>query len=143
MAASYPAISMPMHTSVDTLGQYGELCANDMVHMDHQEGAVLFPVEQYGMSQAIPTYQFEQYLNNYWRLFHPTFPIVHRHTFAILDASPMLYASMIAIGAHYGNELHDKRVANDLHTRCTELFLQVCVLYDPRITNLTMHRETI
>ncbi|KAF9697703.1 hypothetical protein EKO04_004048 [Ascochyta lentis] len=121
MPASYPAVSMPLHASVDPLGQYGLFCASNVSQLDHEEGTELFPREQYGMSQTARTYQFEQYLNNYWRLFDPTFPIIHRPTFTSLEAPPMLYAAMIAIGAYHSNDVYGKQVAAELHKTCIKL----------------------
>ena len=125
LAASYPTASMPMQTCMDTMEQYGHFGPNDAVQLDHQEGAQLFPREQYGTSQIAHTYQFEQYLNNYWRLFHPTFPIIHRFTFASLEPSSMLFAAMVSIGAQYSNRTCDKRKAMELHSQCVKLLLKV------------------
>jgi hypothetical protein len=127
MPASYPTASMSMH-AVGAVTHYGHFGSNTLVEMDNEEGAILFPDQQYGMSQIARTYPFEQYLNNYWRLFHPTFPVVHRFTFASFEPSPMLYAAMIAIGAQYSNGTTDKRRARLLHDRCVKLLEQVCFM---------------
>jgi hypothetical protein len=91
--------------------------------MDNEESVQLFPGEHYGMSQIARAYPFEQWLNSYWRLFHPTFPIVHRFTVAHLETSPMLYAAMATIGAYYSN---DSDNARELHDRCVKLLVRVC-----------------
>ncbi|KAJ8116425.1 hypothetical protein OPT61_g2158 [Boeremia exigua] len=122
MPVSYPTSDMPMHASIDAMSQYTQYDPR-VVQMDHEEGLQLFQ-EQYGMSQTTRAYPFEQSLNNYWRLLHPTFPIVHRFTFASRDVSPMLYAAMIAIGLHYSDDAAQKREARQLHKRCVALLSQ-------------------
>lgn len=122
---------MSVHATVDPLEHYAQFCPSDLVQLDQEERVELFSGEQYGMSQIAHS-QSEQYLNNYWRLFHPTFPIIHRFTFPGLESSPMLYAAMITIGAYYGNDLYDKRTANDLHVRCVKLLRRVCFFLQSR-----------
>lgn len=115
---------MPMHASVGAIAQYGQYDPNVLVQMDNEESAQLFSGEHYGMSQIARAYPFEQWLNSYWRLFHPAFPIVHRFTLVHLETSPMLYAAIAAIGAHYSNDTHNARA---LHERCVKLLARVRV----------------
>ncbi|UPX20079.1 uncharacterized protein EKO05_0010324 [Ascochyta rabiei] len=118
---SYPPVGMPLPASLGPLGHYEHFCANNVAQIDHDESIELFPEGQYGMSPTAHIYQFEQYLNNYWRLFDPAFPIIHRPTFASLEAPPMLYAAMIAIGAQHSNNVCDRQVAAKLHKTCVKL----------------------
>lgn len=123
---SYPTTSMPMHASFGAVAHYGPYDPHGVVHMDQEEGAQLFPGEHYGMSQIVRAFPFEQNLNNYWRLFHPTFPIVHRFTFSRLELSPLLYAAMIAINLQYSMNVGDRSRAQSIHKLCVKLLDQVC-----------------
>ncbi|KAH6621959.1 hypothetical protein C7974DRAFT_338811 [Boeremia exigua] len=124
MPVSYATSNMPMHASFDTMAQYPQYDPHNVVQMDNEEGLQLFPENHYGMSQIMRAYPIEQWLNNYWRLFHPAFPIVHRFTFASRDLSPMLYAAMIAIDLQYSNDAGQRQRAWELHKCCTRLLLQ-------------------
>ncbi|KAF3035333.1 hypothetical protein E8E12_006065 [Didymella heteroderae] len=118
---SYATTNMPMDAGIGAIAHFGQYESHTLVQMDNEESAQLFPGEHYGMSQFARAYPFEQWLNSYWRLFHPTFPIVHRFTFDRLETSPMLYAAMVAIGAHFSNDIHDAR---ELHERCVKLLVK-------------------
>ncbi|KAJ4991627.1 hypothetical protein SVAN01_03008 [Stagonosporopsis vannaccii] len=118
---TYPASSIP---GMDMMSDYTQYDSRNIVQMDNEEGIQLFPGEHYGMSQIAHAYPFNQWLNNYWRLFHPTFPVVHRFTLSCGEISPMLYASMIAIDLHFSNHAHQRRRAMELHKICTRLLLQ-------------------
>ncbi|KAF1931157.1 uncharacterized protein M421DRAFT_90248 [Didymella exigua CBS 183.55] len=115
---SYSTTDISMYEGIGAVAHYGQYDPSDLVQLDHEEAAQLFPTVHYGMSQTARVYPFEQWLNSYWRLFHPTFPIVHRFTFAGVRASPMLCAAMSAIGAHYSNDSYNAR---ELHDRCVKV----------------------
>ena len=120
---TYPTSSMP---GIDALSEYAHYDPRNAAHMDNEEGIQLFPGEHYGMSQIARAYPFEQWLNNYWRLFHPTFPVVHQFTLACGgELSPMLYAAMIAIDLQFSNEAGERHKAMELHKSCARLLLQV------------------
>ncbi|KAF2634247.1 hypothetical protein P280DRAFT_494410 [Massarina eburnea CBS 473.64] len=120
MTTSYPMTSMPMSAGVDPMG-YGHYGTKTMAQRDQEEQEFLFPEQSYGMGQIAQTYPFEQYLDNFWRHFHPTFPVVHRVTFESVTQSPMLHAAMIAIGGQYSNDALVKRKSRILHDRCMKL----------------------
>jgi hypothetical protein len=126
---SYPTAGMSLQASVEDMAHYGPFDPNTVVQMDLQERVELFPDQHYGMSQVAHTYPFDQYLNNYWRLFHPTFPVVHRFTFASVEPCPMLFAAMIAIGAQYNIDACAKRTAISLHKRCMALLDRVSLIH--------------
>ncbi|KAF2805067.1 uncharacterized protein BDZ99DRAFT_524790 [Mytilinidion resinicola] len=88
---------------------------------DEEEQQFLFPEHLLGMAD---TYQFqiEQYLDNYWRLFHPSFPVIHKPTF--VNESPLLRAAMIAIGAQYTDDSGAKAKSRLLHDKCVKLLNQ-------------------
>jgi hypothetical protein len=118
-ACSYPMTNMSIPTSMDTMTGYGHFGPRTLAQRDEEEGVILFGDEQYGMASTAHTHSFEQYLDYYWRLFHPTFPVVHRPT--SMSPSPMLRAAMMAIGSQYSADPGDKRRGRDLHDRCLKL----------------------
>ncbi|CAN9273171.1 unnamed protein product [Alternaria alternata] len=118
-ACSYPMTTMSIPTSMDTMAGYGHFGPRTIIQRDEEEGVILFGDEQYGMASIAHTHPFEQYLDYYWRLFHPTFPVVHRSTF--VNPSPMLRAAMVAIGSQYSTDSSDKKKGRDLHDRCLKL----------------------
>ncbi|CAA9962644.1 Zn-finger protein [Pyrenophora teres f. maculata] len=117
MNVSYPMTSMSIPTGIDPMVGYGHFGPKTMGQRDEEEEVILFG--EYGMASIAHTYPFEQYLDYYWRLFHPTFPVVHRSTF--MNPSPMLHAAMISIGGHYSNDKGAKRKSRDLHDQCIKL----------------------
>ncbi|KAF1950618.1 hypothetical protein CC80DRAFT_226617 [Byssothecium circinans] len=121
MATSYPMTSMPMQAGVDPMTGYGHFGPKTMAQRDQEEQEFLFPEQCYGMGQIAHTYPYEQYLDNFWRHFHPTFPIIHRVTFESVTQPPMLHAAMIAIGGQYSNDACVKRKSRILHDRCMKL----------------------
>jgi hypothetical protein len=119
-ATSYPLTGLHVPAGVDPMG-YAPFGPKSMAQRDEEEQAFLFPEQSFGMGQLATT-SFEQYLDNYWRLFHPSFPAVHRATFDGINESPMLRAVMIAIGAQYSNDPTAKRKGRVIHDRCLKLF---------------------
>jgi len=89
---------------------------------DEEEQAILFPEQSFGM--GTDTYQYSQYLDNYWRLFHPSFPIIHKPTFDGVNESPMLKAAMLAVGAQYTDDAAAKAKSRSLYDRCLKLLDQ-------------------
>lgn len=125
MATSYPMTSMPMSAGVDPMTGFGHFGPKTVAQRDEEEQAFLFPEQSYpqsyGMGQIAHTYPFEQYLDNYWRHFHPAYPVVHRATYESVNQPPMLNAAMIAIGGQYSNDASVKRKSRILHDRCIKL----------------------
>lgn len=124
-AASYPLTSVPMSAGADPMAGYAPFGPKSMAQRDEEEQAYLFPEQSYGMGQIANTYPFEQYFDNYWRLFHPSLPLVHRATFDGINGSPMLRAAMIAVGAQYSNDPSAKRKSRILHDRCMKILDKV------------------
>lgn len=131
-----------MHASIDAMAHYAHFGLSSVAQADHEERALLFPESQYGMSQDVYIFPIEQCLNNYWRLFHPTFPVVHRFSFIGLEISPLLYAAMIAIGAHYSDEFYLKQEALKLHDRCLLVLEKVSHTRMHKYHQLMKNRET-
>jgi hypothetical protein len=125
MNISYPMGSLGISAPMDATADYGQFGLRTMQQRDADEAGVLFQDEPYGMAQLVHTYPSEQYLNNYWRLFHPAFPIIHRPTFGWIDSSPMLRAAMIAVEGQYSNDTNTKDSARRMHDRCIKLLEKV------------------
>jgi hypothetical protein len=139
---SYSVSDMPMYTMIPPVTHYGAYDPHNVVQMDAEEGVHLFPGDHYGMSQIMCAFPSEQWLNYYWRLFHPTFPVVHRFTFDRLKLSPMLYAAMIAIDLYYSNSIAKRQKARDLHKVCIKLLNQVRSRSWMNELKLTSNRES-
>jgi hypothetical protein len=122
---SYPTSSLGIPSTIDAMVGYGQFEPRTMMQRDEDEAGILFRDQPYGMGQVTNTFSSEQYLNNYWRLFHPTFPIVHRSTFGSLSSSPLLCAAMIAIDGQYSNDTSAKRNSRLLHDRCIKMLEKV------------------
>lgn len=124
MATSYPMMGMPMSAGVDPIAGFGHFGPKSMAQRDEEEQSFLFE-QSYGMGQTAHIYPSEQYLDNFWRHFHPAFPVVHRTSFERVSQSPMLHAAMIAIGGQYSNDASVKRKSRLLHDRCVKLLDKV------------------
>ncbi|KAF1848826.1 uncharacterized protein K460DRAFT_404092 [Cucurbitaria berberidis CBS 394.84] len=124
MSTSYPMTSMPISAGIDPMSIYGHFEQKTLMQRDEEEGVFLFGEQPYGMGPVTHTHLFEHCLDYYWRLFHPTFPVVHRSTFESMSPSPMLHAAMIALGGQYSNDASIKRKSKTLHDRCKKLLEQ-------------------
>jgi hypothetical protein len=122
---SYSISGLGIPSTIDATVGYTQFEPRTMMQRDEDEAGILFRDQPYGMGQVANTYSFEQYLNNYWRLFHPTFPIVHRSTFGGMSTSPMLCAAMIAIDGQFSNNTSTKRNSRLLHDRCIKMLAKV------------------
>jgi hypothetical protein len=124
MTTSYPVPSMQALAGTDAMAVYEHFGAKTMQQRDEEEGIVLFPEQQYGMGH-LAHYPLEQYLDNYWRHFHPTFPVVHRFTFEGMSCSPMLRAAMLAVSGQYSSDGSVQAKSRELHQRCVKLLERV------------------
>jgi hypothetical protein len=125
--SSYPMASLGISASIDATAGYVQFDHKTMMQRDEEEASFLFRDQPYGMGQLAYTYPSEQFLNKYWRLFHPTFPVVHRFSFENMNSSPLLRAAMIAIDGQYSNDTSTKRNSRVLHDRCIKLLEKVCI----------------
>ncbi|KAF2502752.1 hypothetical protein BU16DRAFT_554794 [Lophium mytilinum] len=118
-SGGYPVSGMPAPADMPGFLMYPT--QKTTAQRDGEEQQFLFPEQLLGMAD---TYQFqiEQYLDNYWRLFHPSFPVIHKPTF--VDESPLLRAAMIAIGAQYTDDSGAKAKSRLLHDKCVKLLDQ-------------------
>jgi hypothetical protein len=125
MNTPFPMSSHGVVGTIEAPVHYNQYVPRTMMQRDEDEAGILFRDQPYGMGQPANIFPSEQYLNNYWRLFHPTFPIVHRPTFGSLSVSPLLYAAMIAVDGQYSSDTSTKRNARVLHDRCIKMLSQV------------------
>lgn len=73
-----------------------------------------------------PVYTNEdRYLGAYWLWVHPLYPVVHRPSFSLGDASPLLKAAMLALGAHALGDAVDKTNGRIVHERCMKVLKKV------------------
>lgn len=78
------------------------------------------------LSIAEPAYSNEErYLGAYWLWVHQLYPVVHRPSFNLHDASPLLKAAMLALGAHALGDSLDKTNARIVHERCVKVLKRV------------------
>ena len=124
MTTSYPMPTMQAIANADAMAGYEHFGAKTMQQRDEEEGIILFPEQQYGMGH-LAHYPLEQYLDVYWRHFHPTFPLVHRFTFEGMSRSPMLHAAMLVIGGQYSSDGSVRTKSRELHQRCVKLLERV------------------
>ena len=125
--ASYPLAGVPLSASTDPMSGYLFPGPKSMAQRDEEEQAFLFPeqpLQSFGMGSH--THALELYLDKYWRMFHPSFPLLHRPTFDSVAESPMLRAAMAALGAQLSPEPTAKRYSRALHDRCVKLLDTVC-----------------
>jgi hypothetical protein len=127
--ASYPMVSLGISATMDTTTSYMPFDHKSMMQRDEEEAAFLFRDQPYGMGLPAHTFPSEQFLNNYWRLFHPTFPVVHRFSFENMSSSssPLLRAAMIAIDGQYSSDMSTKKTSRVIHDRCIKLLAKVSV----------------
>jgi hypothetical protein len=76
----------------------------------------------------------QRYLDAYWRLVHPTWPILHRPTFDMSYTSPLLRSAMLTLGACNTGHQIDSGNACILHKRCLK------VIKDRTINNSHSYR---
>ena len=116
-----------------TVGSSRLLTPKDRDFMEHDD--LLIPTTSpRGSSVDLPldetTYTNEErYSGAYWRWIHPFFPVVHRPSFILLNASPLLKAAMLALGAHALGDAADRTNARLIHERCVKVMKKVQTLY--------------
>ena len=111
-----------------------------LAERDEDDQRMLFP-DQYGMGHIPETYPLEQYSDNYWRLFHPAFPILHKPTYGSLTESPMLRAAILAIGAQYSTDACAKRKARILVDRCLKRLEMVRYFFPNACISFANHTQ--
>lgn len=63
----------------------------------------------------------QRYLEAYWRLVHPVWPIIHKPTFDVWYTSPLLRSAMLTLGACLTGDQVDAANACILHKRCLKV----------------------
>ena len=67
----------------------------------------------------------ERYLTAYWSWVHPFFPVIHRPSFSLQHASPLLRAAVLALGAHALGDATNKTNGRIAHERCLKVLKKV------------------
>lgn len=70
---------------------------------------------------GIPFANEQRYLGAYWMWVHPLYSVVHKSTFSLENASPLLRAAMLALGAHMLQNSTDMANARIIHERCMKV----------------------
>ncbi len=81
----------------------------------------------FGLDEASYTND-DRYLGAFWRWIHPFYPVVHRPSFILPSASPLLKAAMLALGAQALPDTSDRRNARIIHERCLKVVKKVKAL---------------
>lgn len=81
-------------------------------------------VVEFNVNEPIYTNE-NRYLGAYWLWVHPQYPVVHRPSFGLYEASPLLKAAMVALGAHAMGGASDKTNARVVHERCIKVLKKV------------------
>ncbi|QIW99913.1 hypothetical protein AMS68_005431 [Peltaster fructicola] len=90
--------------------------------MDLQTPTASMQAPDFGPNIALSVYDREErYLNAFWQVVHPLWPVVHRPTFDVLTTSPLLKAAMISLGAQSIGDVNDFSNARILHERCIKV----------------------
>lgn len=108
---SYDSIPYPLPWSGDGDG-YGSL---DI------EGAL----EQQQLGETLNLKTKQNYVQAYWKHFHPLFPVLHPQTYQQRHSSPLLSAAVMAIGAQYTDNPFAKSDSRILHHKCQDLIIKV------------------
>ena len=113
---------------------YGQVIADGSVRMmtaserDNRESsdlvipttAPLEPWEETTFNDLAFTNE-QRYLAAYWTWIHPQYPIVHKPTFDLDRTTPLLRASMLALGACMLQSRTDIENASAIHERCVKV----------------------
>ena len=114
---------------LDSFNTQRMLTPEDRDFMEHDDLLVPAPsphgsTVDFGLDETDYTND-QRYLGAYWRSMHPLFPVVHRPSFILPNASPLLRAAMLALGAHALPDTADKRNARIIHERCVKVIKKV------------------
>ncbi|KAL9066737.1 MAG: hypothetical protein Q9157_007032, partial [Trypethelium eluteriae] len=95
-------------------GNLANLAAFTYLQRDMSEGAEL------GFQQE-DDMVITQYLNQYWELSHPQYPILHRPSFVLSSVPPILKAAILAIGSQFSLDWNEKQYSRKLHEQCLKV----------------------
>lgn len=93
-------------------------------HAERDEDERRILCQSNGFDLTAGSYESGNYLDAYWSIFHPTFPIIHRPTFHHEQPSPLLEAAVIAVGAQFSYHANSKTDSQNLHERCLKILSQ-------------------
>ena len=125
-----------------------EECVRRNVHCSFQEHAsipeeqrtrpslLLSPSLNHGESQSYYREKRKRWINCYFEIFHPRWPLIHRGTFDVQQENPSLLQSMMAIGMWTSGEQSAQSAAVELNNK---LDLAIRNQRVGQITNLIMY----
>lgn len=117
-------ITTPSQNS-STVPSYAGSWDGSTVHDSGDETDAMFYEQP--LDATIGTRAKQNYINAYWRSFHPAFPILHKLTYQRKMPSPLLQAAIMAVGTHYSAEPHADGDAKVMQEKCNRLLANVSV----------------
>lgn len=90
---------------------------------DSDERKMLFAADLFG-APSDPL-KLSQYMENYWKHFHPSFPMIHKGSLLNKPLAPLLQAAMLAVGAQYSHVNDSKSEMRSLHELCLKILAMV------------------
>ncbi|CAH2356085.1 zinc finger protein [[Candida] railenensis] len=104
----HPTFSSELQNGYSPLSELEKLFANSpnfpkLVESKHVDNSILDPLKQ--LIPAISSHpdfgvsQVETFLEVYWNVYHPQYPILHRPSFSTTDCNPLLLLCMVIHGA--------------------------------------------
>jgi hypothetical protein len=117
--------SMPLPDGVISVSEYEYHDPRSLAERDEDETAFVFQEES---SDLVPnSYASEEHMDNYWKYFHPQFPVLHKAT-SVKNTSPLLRVAMYAIGGQYSNDPSMRKRSRILHDRGVQILAKVALL---------------
>lgn len=104
----HPTFSSEFQNGYSPLSELEKLFANSpnfpkLVESKHVDDSILNPLKQLipalGSHPDFGIGQVETFLEVYWNVYHPQYPILHRPSFSTTDCNPLLLLCMIIHGA--------------------------------------------
>lgn len=77
-------------------------------------------------SSFFETQNLEQFMQTYWTCYNPHFSLLHKPTFSVQDAPPLLLVALLTLGATLSPDPEHYRVAEQIHDGLRWLIFTVC-----------------
>ncbi|KAK3078168.1 hypothetical protein LTS18_008271, partial [Coniosporium uncinatum] len=117
--AYIPRVITTSSQTSSTVPSYAGSWDGSTVHDSGDETDAMFYEQP--LDTTIGTRAKQNYINAYWRSFHPAFPILHKLTYQRKMPSPLLQAAIMAVGTHYSAEPHADGDAKVMQEKCNRL----------------------
>ncbi|KAI7231626.1 hypothetical protein KC330_g6324 [Hortaea werneckii] len=113
------------YVQVITNGSAGMMTASERDNMEFHDLMIPTTVPQEPWEETtfddLAYTNEHRYLAAYWTWIHPQYPIVHKPTFDLDRTTPLLRASMLALGACMLHNETDVENASTIHERCVKV----------------------